>query len=76
MKINVDGAFFAGATSFGVGLAMRGRTGQLMGYRQKLFTGMPAVKEGEAVAVLEGIKWALEVDYPQVIIETDNQGVQ
>ncbi|CAN0838473.1 Putative ribonuclease H protein At1g65750 [Linum grandiflorum] len=33
VKINVDAAFFEDSASFGVGLVLRGRVGQLMGYR-------------------------------------------
>ncbi|CAN0854892.1 hypothetical protein LINGRAHAP2_LOCUS6054 [Linum grandiflorum] len=76
LKLNVDAAFFANEVSFGVGLALRGRAGQLMGYRHKRFNGLPAVKEGEARAVLEGLQWAEELGYEQLIIETDCLEVQ
>ncbi|CAN1220889.1 hypothetical protein LINGRAPRIM_LOCUS93 [Linum grandiflorum] len=47
-----------------------------MEFRQQRYAGVPTAKEGEARAVLAGLKWALELEFPVVIIETDCQVVQ
>ncbi|CAN0907627.1 hypothetical protein LINGRAHAP2_LOCUS24900 [Linum grandiflorum] len=54
LKLNVDAAFFGDERCFGIGLAVRDHEGQLLGFGQMCFLGVPVVKEGEVRAVLEG----------------------
>ncbi|CAN0888737.1 Transposon TX1 uncharacterized 149 kDa protein [Linum grandiflorum] len=70
-KLNVDFALFAAQRKYGIGMALRGRAGQLMGYKQMLRGGTPEPQVGEAQAVLEGLTWAMELGFQRVIIATD-----
>ncbi|CAN0864954.1 hypothetical protein LINGRAHAP2_LOCUS9086, partial [Linum grandiflorum] len=71
VQINVDATLFAGARSYGVGLALRVRAAQLMGYKQHMYVGLLDSKECEPVAVQDGLTWTVEIDYPEVVLETD-----
>ncbi|CAN0837140.1 Putative ribonuclease H protein At1g65750, partial [Linum grandiflorum] len=73
VKLNVDAAFFHDVNCYGIGLALRGRTGQLMGFKQKCFTITREPKEGEAQALLEGLYWLQDIGHMQAIVETDCQ---
>ncbi|CAN0840989.1 hypothetical protein LINGRAHAP2_LOCUS3042, partial [Linum grandiflorum] len=51
VTLNIDASLFATQCKFGIGLALRGRAGQLMGFKQLLFDGFPEPKVGEARAL-------------------------
>lgn len=72
LKLNVDAAVKLGDQSFSVGLVLRDHTGTLVHGKTSNKPMVTSVFEAEAVAVLEGLKWLLDLNQDNVVIESDS----
>ncbi|KAK6147935.1 hypothetical protein DH2020_018847 [Rehmannia glutinosa] len=74
-KCNSDAAFFRGDNKYGIGLILRDDTGSVVACRTLCWQGQISVIEGEAVGLLEGIKWAKSLGVPRVVFEMDAKAI-
>lgn len=75
LKCNTDAAVFVDAASVGLSCVLRDETGNFVACRARRLLGLPPVRECEALALLDALKWVLELGYTKVIFETDAMSV-
>lgn len=69
-KCNVDVAFFYDSGTFGLGKGLRNEEGEVLACGLNLLQDLPTVREGEAMALLDVITWAKEVELVNIIFES------
>lgn len=62
LKCTIDAAFREEALSFSSGLCVRDETGQFLQAKTWFSPFIPAAHEGEALNLLEAIKWLQQLD--------------
>ncbi|CAN1828205.1 hypothetical protein LINPERHAP1_LOCUS32159 [Linum perenne] len=72
LKCNVDAAFRERELWWGCGISLRNHEGAVVSIRTSWRRGLPTVKEGEALALLEAMEWLENSGYRDVIIEVDS----
>ncbi|CAN1154003.1 Putative ribonuclease H protein At1g65750 [Linum perenne] len=71
VKCNVDAATFEVQRRWGLGMCVRDSSGQLLCYRMPTRRSGRPVREGEAWALLEALRWVTTVGYDRVKFESD-----
>ncbi|XP_026443898.1 uncharacterized protein LOC113344049 [Papaver somniferum] len=74
VKINFDVSFLDGSTPSGIGLILRSCTWKFEGAKGERIQVVDE-EQGEVVAALESIKWAMEQVIKNLILEGDNKNV-
>lgn len=72
VKINVDAALFKLQKSAGLGLVARDHNGNIVAWLSQNSSAFGASEVAETVAVVEGLKLALEFGWSNILIEGDN----
>ncbi|CAN0857720.1 Putative ribonuclease H protein At1g65750 [Linum grandiflorum] len=75
LKCNVNAAIFTGEGRTGIGICLRNGNGDVVKYRTLVRNGGCVVKECEAWALWEGMRWSHAQGYHNVDFESDAQGV-
>ncbi|CAN1241903.1 Putative ribonuclease H protein At1g65750 [Linum perenne] len=75
LKCNVDVGFRQQDRKWGWGAVIHDQAGDLIAFRTGWERGLPEVKEGEAMGLLEAIKWAQNFQPGNIMFETDCQVV-
>ncbi|CAN1797971.1 hypothetical protein LINPERHAP1_LOCUS21500 [Linum perenne] len=75
IKCNVDAAFREREHRWGCGMALRNHKGVVVSIQTSWRRGLPTVREGEALALLEALEWLENSGYNDVIIEVDSSSV-
>lgn len=71
VKCNLDAAFDTQTNTTGFGLCLRGQAGQFLLAKMDFTQPILTVMEGEAFALLLGLKWLADMGFDHAIIETD-----
>lgn len=72
LKCNVDAAFFTQEKACGVGMCLRNESGIFIQARVMRHTPLLNVREGEAIGLLEAIKWVCSLGLDNVIFDSSN----
>ncbi|CAN1151467.1 Putative ribonuclease H protein At1g65750 [Linum perenne] len=75
LKCNIDAAVFGREGRRGVGIVIRGTDGALQTYRMSAYDGVPTATECEALALLEAVTWAGQLNLGATLFEVDSQVV-
>ncbi|CAN0878470.1 Putative ribonuclease H protein At1g65750 [Linum grandiflorum] len=75
LKCNVDAAIFADRGEMGLVMCLRNELGDLVQFKTLRKRGDRMVKESEAMALWEGLKWCVERGIERVELEMDAQVV-
>ncbi|XP_075475870.1 uncharacterized protein LOC142514222 [Primulina tabacum] len=75
LKCNTDAALFTSSNRFGLSGVLRDENGEFIACRMQHNAGNPAVKECEALALLQAITWIKEMELANVIFELDAKNV-
>ncbi|CAN1139388.1 hypothetical protein LINPERHAP2_LOCUS11236 [Linum perenne] len=75
IKCNIDAAVFAESNKVGAGLCLRDNNGRMLKFKSLCKMSRAPVKEGEAWALWEGLKWAVEENLTQMMFENDAKTV-
>ncbi|XVF71911.1 hypothetical protein PTKIN_Ptkin12aG0078100 [Pterospermum kingtungense] len=71
LKCNIDAAIFSDSLSTGLGCIVRDSNGAFVASRMDKLAGLPTIKECEALALLEAVKWMLSLGLKNVVFEYD-----
>ncbi|CAL9022256.1 unnamed protein product [Prunus brigantina] len=72
-KINVDGALKSGECFRGVGVVIRNEGGEFMAACVKRIEACYGARQTELVAAIEGLRFALDMGFTDVVLEMDAQ---
>ncbi|CAN1751886.1 hypothetical protein LINPERHAP1_LOCUS4492 [Linum perenne] len=72
LKCNVDAAFQESEGQWGWGIAIRNHPGSLLSHRTGWMRGVPEVREGEALTLLDALIWVQAVGVERAVFETDS----
>ncbi|XP_075479010.1 uncharacterized protein LOC142519880 [Primulina tabacum] len=75
LKCNTDAALFTSSNRFGLSGVLRDENGEFIACRMQHNAGNPAIKECEALALLQAITWIKEMELANVIFELDAKNV-
>ncbi|CAN1815291.1 hypothetical protein LINPERHAP1_LOCUS27389 [Linum perenne] len=75
LKCNVDAAFREQQRMWGWGVALRDHAGTLVAYRTGWQRGTPEIREGEAMALLDALRWAAANSLGPTKFEVDSEEV-
>ncbi|XP_074357577.1 uncharacterized protein LOC141697194 [Apium graveolens] len=72
LKLNVDASVHVNAADFSIGLILRDHMGQFVAGKVKCIARSGNVLEAKATAILEGLKWIVDMNYRNVEVESDS----
>lgn len=75
VKINVDVAFFVYSLETGMGMAIHDDYGEFICCHSLVRPGVLKVDEGEAWGIKEAIRWAANLGFERVVVESDSKWV-
>ncbi|CAN0881952.1 hypothetical protein LINGRAHAP2_LOCUS14521 [Linum grandiflorum] len=72
LKCNIDVATFSNEHKTGWGMVIRDSNGRILHYRMSHRSSDISSQEGEAIALIEALRWVIELELHQVIFEGDS----
>lgn len=75
VKINVDANFFLAQRKAYSGVSIKDEHGQIMGDCSRLTYQVPTIFTAEALVVVHGLRFALELGFLPIILEGDSRSV-
>ncbi|CAN1767936.1 hypothetical protein LINPERHAP1_LOCUS10452 [Linum perenne] len=76
VKCNVDSSFRLSERKWGSDMILRSSEGAVVSCRSSWKRGRPAVRDGEALALLEALLWVEHSVYTNVVFEVDSTEVE